>query len=540
MEWLTHFLADPIAAAFLIIVIGTLLGRASVAGVSLGSSGVLFAALAFGAFGWVHPGPELRTLANFGVVFFVYAIGLQAGPRFIRMLRTKGPAPLVIAAATVIGGALFAAALGTALGLKPPVIVGVFAGALTSTPALAAATEAAGTNSAAALIPVAYGVAYPFGVIVVVLFAQLLPRYLAGRPQPRDRQADMPAADPVLTRCFQVENPAVVGQRLSNLHLHEMAKVNVSRVWRGDQVIPASGETRLQRGDVILAVGAGKQLERLAVLIGPPCPAEVELLRESNVVGRDINITEAKFAGRTLRDLQFRSEYGVIITRVRREGFEFVPHGDFVLEVGDLVRAVGGEAEVAAFARAAGIHERRLHETGIPAFSFGLIIGLLIGFTPIPLPGGTEVRLGLAGGPLFVGLLLGHFGRIGRLRVHVPAAGRYLMRELGLVLFLVNAGIAAGDRLIPVLQREGFSVLVLSVATVLVAAAIGFCMAYMLFRQTTPSSVGMTCGAMTSTPGLGAASAQFESDVPALSYAAVYPLALVLMTVTAQIMLSVM
>jgi putative transport protein len=204
------------------------------------------------------------------------------------------------------------------------------------------------------------------------------------------------------------------------------------------------------------------------------------------------------------------------------------------------VRAVGHEAEINTFAQMVGIREQRIHETGIPTFAFGLVIGLLLGMIPLPLPGDTEVTLGLAGGPLFVGLLLGHFGRIGKLRVHVPAAGRYLMRELGLVLFLVYAGTSAGATLVETVQTHGLSLAILALLTVSYGLVVGFVMSYVAFKQSSASTVGLTCGAMTSTPGLGAAAAQFDSDAPALAYATVYPLALVTMTVTAQLLVSVL
>lgn len=538
MATLHALLGNPVGGAFIIILLGELLGRLSLRGVSLGTSGVLFVALAFGHVGLVNAA-DTKILSDFGVVLFVYAVGLQAGPRFVRTVRGKGLAPLVVGLATVLGGAAVAGLLGWLLGLDAELAVGIFAGALTSTPALAAATEVA-QGPPAAVVSVAYGVAYPFGVAGVVLFGQLVPRWLARHREPADRQPDLPPAEPVYQRCYLVQNPACVGQRLSALRLRDLASVNISRVMRGDQVFSSASDVPLAAGDVVMAVGIGRELDRLALIIGPPVPVEVEMKEVPNVVARDIYISESAFAGRSLRQLHVRSKYNVVITRVRRESVEFVPRGEFVLEIGDQVRAVGYEPDLLAFQNAAGIHERRLHETGIPEFAFGLVVGLVLGLVPIPVPGVGSIRLGLAGGPLFVGLLLGHYGRLGPLRVHVPMAGRYLMRELGLMLFLVGAGTAAGAELLPVLRQQGVALVLLAIVTVGSAIAIGFVMAYGVFRQSAASTLGLTCGALTSTPGLGAASSQFDSDVPALSYAAVYPLALVAMTVVAQLMLAML
>ncbi len=532
---LNTFLANSIAAAILIIALGLLLGQLRIRGLSLGSSGVLFVALAFGCFGRVEPEP-IRVLGDFGVVLFVYAIGLQAGGRFVRTIRSKGWAPLAVGLGTVLGGAAAAGLSGTLLGLSPEIIVGAFAGALTSTPALAAATEVANSP----LVAVAYGLAYPIGAVGVVLFAQLIPRWLRDSPRHDDAEAAAVAADVVRQRCFLVQNPGCVGKRLSDLRLHEMVAANISRVMRGSDVFAGGSDLQLERDDVVLAVGTDQQLERLALLIGPPVPAEIELSKVPNVVARDVYITERTFAGQRLRDLHVRSTFGIVITRVRRESFEFVPRGEFVLEIGDQIRAVGYEPDVRRFAEVAGVHEQRVYETGLPAFAVGLVLGLLIGLTPIPIPGFGTIKLGLAGGPLFAGILFGHFGRIGRLRVYVPVAARYLMRELGLVLFLVAAGVGAGANLVPTLQTQGAALLLLGVLCVTVATAVGFVLSFIVFRQSVAGSLGMTCGAMTSTPGLGATNAQFESDVPTLAYATVYPIALVAMTVAAQVMMIVL
>ncbi len=535
MELARELLANPVAVTFVVIALGMLLGRIKIAGLSVGVSGVLFTALLFGHFRWADPDP-LQVLGDFGVVLFVYAVGLQAGPKFVRTLRAKGWAPISVALATIVGAAVLCGLIGRLVGLEPAVIVGLFAGTLTSTPALAAGVEACDSP----LVSVAYGVAYPVGVVGVVLFAQLAPRMLRSRLEADSGRPDLPSSEAVHRRTFAVQNPGCVGRRISELKLRELASASISRVFRGEDVLPSSGDPRLEDGDVVLAVGTEEQLDRLSLLIGPPVPAEVELLESANVVARDIYVTEAEFAGRSLRELSVRGRFNVVITRVRREDIEVVPRGDFVPEVGDQIRAVGYEPDVVRFAQAVGIAERRIHETGIPSFAAGLVIGLVLAFTPLPVPFIGDVKLGLAGGPLFVGILLGHFGRIGRLRVYVPMAARYLMRELGLVLFLVAAGVRAGTELWGVLQSQGVALVTLSLLVVVFSIAIGFGLAFWLFGQSVASALGMTCGAMTSTPGLGAAAAQFESDAPSLAYAAVYPLALVVVTVGAQFLVRVL
>ena len=349
-----ELLTNPVAATILIIALGLLLGRLSVRGLSLGSSGVLFVALAFGCCCPIDP-ERVHTLGSLGVVLFVYAIGLQAGGRFAHMLRSKGWMPLVVALGTVVAGAATAGVVGTLLGLSPEVTVGVFAGALTSTPALAAATEVADSP----LVAVAYGVAYPIGAVGVVLFAQFVPRILRRSTRLDDERGASDLAESVQQRCFLVQNPACIGKRMSELCLHEMVTANISRVMRGDQILSSASDVHLERDDIVLAVGTSKQLDRFSLLIGPPVPAEIELREMPNVLARDIYITEQVFVGRRLDELRIRTAFGVVITRVRRESFEFVPRGDFVLEIGDQIRAVGYEPDIQRFAQAAGVNERR-------------------------------------------------------------------------------------------------------------------------------------------------------------------------------------
>lgn len=267
---------------------------------------------------------------------------------------------------------------------------------------------------------------------------------------------------------------------------------------------------------------------------------EADLSRSADVIARDVLITEHSVAGRPIDAVAIPERYGVVITRVRRDAIEFVPKGDFVLEIGDQVRVVGQEPEVLAFAEKAGVNERRIHETGLATFFAGLVLGTLLGLVGLPLPWGGTFRLGLAGGPLLAGLVLGHFGRIGRFHIHVPPAARYLLRELGLVFFLVSAGTAAGAEAVPVILSQGLRSVFLAVLIVLTAMGTAFALAYVVFRHSTAATVGVTCGAMTSTPGLGAASHQFDNDVPALTYATVYPFALVFKTALVQVLIGLL
>lgn len=527
-------LQHPVFVTLAMITLGLALGQIRIAGISLGSSGVLFAALAYGAWVKIDMAP-IKSLGDFGVVLFVYAIGLQAGGRFFRTLRNQGWEPFVVGIATVGVGAAAAGIVGTLVGLSPEFAVGIFAGALTSTPALAAAADAANSP----LVAVAYGLAYPVGVVGVVLFTQIIPKWFSNGVT-HEIAVDRKDEDQIQQRCFIVQNPGCTGKRFGDLALHQMVDANISRVMRGGEVFASTDEIQLEKDDIVMAVGTNSALDRLALIIGPPVPAEVELSDVPNVLARDIVLTEERFAGRSLKSLHLRTTYNLVITRVRRDSFEFVPRGNFVLEIGDQIRAVGYEPDVKRFVSLAGATERRVHETGIPSFAAGLLVGLVLGLIPISVPWLGDVRLGLAGGPLFAGLLFGHFGRIGKFRIYVPTAARFLMRELGLVLFLVSTGLAAGQNALTVLEEQGLGLVITAFVSVIVATWVGFGLTRFLFKRNVACCMGMTCGAMTSTPGLGVASAQFQSDEPTLAYASVYPIALLAMTVIAQLLFYVL
>ncbi|MFH1743588.1 MAG: TrkA C-terminal domain-containing protein [bacterium] len=523
----SYQIAYNIAALFLIISIGYALGRIEIFGISLGLSAVLFVALVFGHF-------HLRTpqeLTDLGVILFVYCIGLQAGPRFFATFRRRGIAFAQIGLVAIFSGAAVTGLLAWWFGLSGAEAAGVFAGALTSTPGLAAAQATLSDES----VSVACGIAYPFGVVGVVLFVQIISR--------RSRKDKESAESPVAAKKdrerfhlpmkqYRVDNPQCEGKTLSQMDLHRMTSANISRVKHGDSVVPARPDTVLHVGDIVLAVGPLKELTKFEWLLGPETSTEMHSSKD--VIARDVYVSENRVAGKTIAELQVGERFGVIISRHAREDIELVPTGESRLEIGDLIRIVGSPVNCETFIDFVGQHEKRIHEITILPFSMGIVLGVLLGYLPIDLPGGITARLGLAGGPLFVGLLLGYFGGFGRLRLHTPYAVRYLLSELGLVFFLAGAGTQAGAKFMVVFLQKGEILLLAGAIVTIVSTVSAYLLARYVFRLDLPVSVGAVCGGMTSTPGLGAARTGMESDEPALAYATVYPIALIAVTVAAQ------
>ncbi len=528
---LQDLLHNPVCVLFLIIAIGYLIGAIKVLGFSLGSSAVLFVALAFGHFGQTVP----KVLADLGVILFVYSVGLQAGPRFFKTFRDRGVMFAQIGLIVILTAATLAWAAARWLDLPPPLAMGVFAGALTSTPGLAAAVDTLNDTS----VSVGYGIAYPFGVVGVVLFVQIIPRLLKnGQAGESESSAASPAKPKrrLRSKQYRVENPQCDGKTLAELDFHSMTSANISRVWHQGAVTPALRDSTLHVGDVVLAVGAAKELAKLVFLLGPEVDLEGIFKETENVIARDVFVTEGDVAGKTIGELQINERFGVVITRVWREDFDMVPTGKFRLEIGDLLRCVGRPEDCEVFEKSVGQHEIRIHETTILPFSLGVVLGVIVGMTPIPLPGGITARLGLAGGPLLVGLLLGYFRGLWGLRLRTPYAVRYLLRELGVVFFLAGAGTNAGEQFLGVLQEQGGTLVLTGAVVTLVPMVLAFFFTRYVYKLDTGSALGTVCGSMTSTPGLGAVCANMDAEEPTLAYATVYPVALIAVTVAAQVL----
>ncbi len=525
---LEKVLGNPIAVLFSIIALGYALGNVKVFGISLGSSAVLFVGLVFGHFGLSVP----EQFSSLGVILFVYAIGLRAGPRFFATFQRRGIVFAQIAFAVTLSAAGITWLMACCLEIPANLAVGVFAGALTSTPGLAAATETLDQS-----VAIGYGIAYPFGVVGVVLFAQILSRIARKGSPTADASSSWgtrSAKSGIEIKQFRVANPQCDNKTLADLRIHGMTTANISRVKHEETITTAKPSTVLHVGDVVHAVGAPKELAKLEWIIGPE--TQVEMHSTEHVVARDVFVSEHRAAGKTIGELQVSKQFGVVIARVSREDIEFVPTGSFRLEMGDLLRIVGSPEDCESFIRFVGQHEKRIHETTILPFSIGIVLGVVLGYVPISLPGGITARLGPAGGPLLVGLLLGYFGGFGRLRLRTPSAVRYLLRELGLVFFLAGAGTSAGAECLEVFKQQGILLVMAGIVVMLVPMVLAYLLARFYFRLDLSNSLGSICGGMTSTPGLGAVCTSLDSDEPALAYATVYPIALISVTIMAQIL----
>lgn len=516
-----------------VIGVGLALGRISCRGFSLGTSAVVFVALAAGHLGFEVP----RFAGVAGVVLFVYCLGISAGPSFLRMFLMRGRMLVVLAFSMIFSAGIAAWLVAKLFGISPSLASGLFAGALTSTPAFAAATERLPGETEVA---VGFGVAYPIGVIGVVVFAQVSQRWLtklfAGASDLKDASAMK--RDPIIRVLILVNNPGVNDKRLRDVATVARSSCQITRVLLNGQMQPIPASFHLEKGQTVLAVGPESQMPEVIEVLGEQSD-DFQYVLDLERQRRRVVVTSNQMIGHSLRELHLLSKFGVTISRIMRQDIEFVPSASAVIQVGDALTAVGEQSDLERFIQFAGHRERTLDETNLISLAIALALGILIGSIELSL-GKTSISLGLAGGPLLVGLIAGHFGHIGPIVGYMPRAARFLLSDVGLALFLSQAGSQAGNDIVPVITEHGFALPFAALLIVAVPIVVGNLSARYLLGLGQLETGGGICGAMTSTPGLGAITSSSDSSIPAATYATIYPVALILITLLTPILIGLM
>ncbi len=524
-------MSDQVLSLFLIVTLGAALGRLTWRGFSLGTSAVLFVALIAGHLGYEVP----RVAGVLGLVSFLYCLGISAGPSFFRVFGQQGSSLALVGAAMILAAAAGTWLFARLTHLPADLTAGMFAGALTSTPALAASLEVLPGDSQLA---VGFGIAYAFGALGVVLFVQLAPRWLGGfSAEVAETETSRKSAE-ITRELVEVLNPTVVGKRLSQLPLLAKSNCQISRILVGDQMRPLPPDFTLQTGQQLLIIGTRLNVALVVDLLGQRS-TRTDYHLDTERHRRRVVAASREIVGHSLEQLHLRSRFGVTITRITRHDLEFVPDAAQVIQFGDALTAVGESDSLERFVQFAGHRERSFDETDLISLSCGLFLGVLLGKVRFQL-GENTISLGMAGGPLLVGLLMGHFGRIGPLVGHFPRASRMLLTEVGLAMFLADAGVQAGAELLNVIQTHGWSICAGSIVITAVPLVVGVLLTRRFLGVGALQALGCICGAMTSTPGLGALTSKVESHIPITSYATVYPLALIMMSILAPVLITLM
>ncbi len=535
LEAVNQLLLDqPLIALFAIIASGLLFGSFTIKGINLGSSGVLFTALLAGHLGYSIPGG----IGTLGLVLFVYCVGIGAGGRFFASVAREGATLGKLALVIVATGGAITWAGAKLLDLPVDLATGIFAGALTSTPALAAATES--LTDAASGVSIGYGIAYPFGVIGVVLFVQLLPRLLKHdlNAIAAEHEAEDNTDERVITVLVEVTNQNLVGKKIAEAGISNLNACRVSRIFKEGQLIPLSYSDEFSQGQLLLLVGLNKEITIAIDTLGHR--SDRHLLKDVENERQNLLVTEHKIAGKSIRELASLKHYGVVITRITRGGLTFVPNTATLIETHDNLTTVGRTEDLKVFAKAIGHRSTAIDSTDLLSLSVGLTLGIVAGLIPIGLPGSTPITLGLAGGPLLVALLLGHFGKVGRIVGHIPRPTRLLLQDLGLVFFLANAGVEGGVSLVATVQQYGITLFGLGILVSVVPLILAWPLARKLFKLDPLQALGGICGGMTSTPALGAITAKTDSQVPVISYVSAYPVALIVMILITKILIGLL
>ncbi len=513
---------------FLIIALGFILGNLKIKGVSLDASAVIFVALLFGHYGILVP----KDFQYIGLVLFIFTIGLQAGPGFFFSFRKQGKQLIFTTFVLVITGWLTAVLLGWGLGIDYRLSVGLFTGALTSTPGLAAAIDA--THSPMASI--GYGIAYPFGVLGVILFVRLYPvifkidLYKAEQALEDEKREQYPD---VLRQNFVVENESVLGKSIGELKIRSMTGANISRVLKGKTAITPGVDTHLEKGDIIRAVGSAESLEKFRLLIGPPTEKEIPLGKDYEV--RSVLVTNKKVINKTLAELNLWHHFHATVTRIRRSGIDIIPSPDTHIRFGDKLIVACSRSQMKNIMYLLGNEDKKLSDTDFFPVAAGIVLGVLLGKISIGFSDNLTFRLGLTGGILITAMILAGIGKTGPVIWTMSGAATQLLKQLGLLFFLATVGTHAGQHLSDTFQQYGLKLFFIGAAITLLPMMAGAWAGQRLFRINPLKLMGTLTGGMTSTPGLAAVDSLTGSNAPQIAYATVYPFAMVLIILLVQI-----
>lgn len=549
MEWLNsifldHSVIQAVIVVAMISALGLALGRISIYGVSLGVTFVFFAGIAAGHFG-ISIDPQMLNFAeSFGLIIFVYALGLQVGPGFFGSFRKGGMTLNLLALAVIMVGTVMTLVFHYVTGVSLPDMVGILSGAVTNTPALGAAQQTLKQMHIDAGDPaLGCAVTYPLGVIGVILaviaLRKIFPRRTAETPPVEDRNKQAFIAE------FQVCNPGIFGKNIKEVGQLITHRFVISRIWREGKVTIPTWDTLLQEGDHLLVITTEGEEEALRILFGEEENVDWNKKDidwnaiDSQLISQRIVVSRSGINGKKLGALRLRNTYGINITRIYRAGVQLLATPELVLQLGDKLTVVGEAAAIANVEKVLGNRIISLKEPNLIAVFIGMMLGLALGAIPFAIPGVSfPVRLGIAGGPIIVGILMGAFGPRLHMITYTTRSANLMLRGLGLSLYLACLGLDAGVHFFETVFRpEGILWVLLGFAITFVPVVLVAILALKLMKIDFGSLAGMLCGSMANPMALNYVNATVEGDNPAVSYATVYPLAMFIRVILAQLIL---
>ncbi len=548
MEWISSLffgssIAHTVFTLAITIAIGIALGKIKIAGISLGITWILFVGIALSSFGMQIDPTIIAFVKEFGLILFVYSVGMQVGPSFFSSFKQGGMRLVGIATAIVLVGVLTAYIIHLVTGTPIPTMVGVLSGAVTNTPGLGAAQQAYtdSTGLTDPTIAMGYAVAYPLGVVGIIISIVLL-RAIFRIKLDKEKEALESANESKYAAKISIEltNTNLFGRSVQETRGLINRSFVVSRICRANGTIEiANAQTILHEGDKMLIICASEDVEAIEMMLGHQIDMQHSdwLNLDQQFISRRIIITQPHINGKTIGELRLRSSYAVNVTRVNRSGVDLIPEHNLELQIGDRLTVVGSEMAIDAVAKTLGNSMRRLREPNLISIFLGIFLGVLVGSIPIAIPGMPQaVKLGLAGGPLIVAILISRFGAHYHLVTYTTMSANLMLREVGISLFLAAVGISAGEGFIDTVVNQGGYMWVLYgvIITMLPILLVGI-FARKFGKLNYFTLMGVIAGSMTNPPALAYSNATAGNDVPAVSYATVYPFMMFLRVLTAQL-----
>ena len=554
MNWINDLLwgegiGHSILLLSFVIAAGIQLGKIKVFGVSLGITLVLFVGIILGHFGFTINHNVIHFFKEFGLILFVYSVGMQVGPGFFSSFKQGGITLNMLACGIVFLGVLTAVILHYATGIPMPTMVGILSGAVTNTPGLGAAQQAFSDMHGVSdnTIALGYAVAYPLGVIGIILSIILIKyifRVSFDKENEQLNSEDSSHTNEAKPISLIVKNPAIFNKTVAELsNLLEHRDFVISRVWRDSnkQIEIASATTVLQENDKVFVITTETDAETIKTFIGEEIDMERKqwIRMESQFINRRILITKPELNGKRLGQLKLRKLYGINITRINRAGVDLVAKPGLTLQVGDRVNVVGTETAVSNVEKVLGNSMKRLNEPNLITIFVGIALGIVLGSIPISFPGIPQpVKLGLAGGPLVVAILISRFGYHYKLITYTTQSANLMLREIGITLFLACVGISAGDGFVDtIVNNGGFAWIGYGFIITFVPLMIIGCIGRYFCKVNYFTLMGLIAGSTTDPPALAYSNATAGNDAPSVGYATVYPLTMFLRVLTAQLLI---
>ncbi len=531
----------------LICATGLALGKIKVFGVSLGVTFVFFAGIIAGHFG-VTIDPEMLALAqNFGLIIYIYSLGVQVGPGFFSSFKHGGIKLNLLSLLLLLLGSIMAVVLFWTTDMSVADTVGLLSGAVTNTPMLGAGQQAllqvdpedmAGANRMA----MACAVAYPFGLVGLIITIIFLRKILAPK---NAAPAHDPSSDNTFIAEYCISNPAIFGKSIREVRQNADCPFVISRIWKDDKLIIPTSDTILEKGEHILVISGKKDVDKIKTVFGQQENIDWNKKDidwnaiDSQLVSSKVLVTKPEHNGVKLGDMRLRNSYGINITRVNRAGIDLLPSRNLRLQLGDKLTIVGEARAIENVSAILGNEAKRLTNPNLLSIFIGIIMGLILGSIPIALPGiSTPIKLGIAGGPIIIGILMGAFGPRFHISTYTTRSANLMLRQLGLTIYLAGLGLSAGAGFFAtVFTIEGLKWILISIALAVVPVLITAFIAAKIFKLDHVENMGMICGSMANPFALEYASLGEDGEDPAVAYATVYPAGIFLRVISAQIII---